>query len=234
MTERPILFSAPMVKAILAWRKTQTRRMLKPQTAVLTDEQARTLGVRPPPQENAPVVPCPFGTVGDRLWVQETWKADSIWDNFRPVDIPTGEPLLYAADEHATGCVPFDWGRGRPSIFMRRWMSRITLELTAVRVERLNEISEEDARAEGVFFTDYGRRCGHFGQWQPVGDCPAPEHTHPQLPGWSWRETSRHEECLDTARGGFANLWTHVNGADSWAANPWVWVLTVKRVETRS
>jgi hypothetical protein len=194
MTERPILFSAPMVNALLAGTKTQTRRAVKPQTAVLTDEQARAFGVRPPAQENAPVVPCPYGVVGDRLWVKETWKADQIWDGIRPVEIHEGEPLLYTADEHATGVVTFEWGRGRPSIFMRHWMSRITLELTAVRVERLNQISEADAQAEGVD--------GCF-VWK--GEVPSRVSL-------------------------YQRLWEQINGAGSWAANPWVWALTFRRV----
>lgn len=234
MRERPILFSAPMVRALLAGTKTQTRREVKPQTAILTDEMARAFGVQPPLVENSAVVRCPYGAVGDRLWVKETWKADQVWDDFRPTDIPTGEPILYTADDHATRIVPFGWGRGRPSIFMRRWMSRIILEIVSVRVERLNDISESDAHGEGIFRKDYGRVCGHFGKWQDVGECSAPEHTHPQLPGWQWRETSSHTECLDTARGAFANLWNHVNGPSAWCANPWVWVLEFKRVEARS
>lgn len=146
MKERPILFSAPMVRALLAGTKTQTRRRVKPQPQ--GGWSSGDHGCSCDAREN--VGPCPYGKAGDRLWVKETWKADQIWDGFRPLDVPEGEAVLYTADEHATRVIPFDWGRRRPSIFMRRWMSRITLELTGVRVERLNEISEEDAEAEGV------------------------------------------------------------------------------------
>ncbi|MFT3992423.1 MAG: hypothetical protein QM680_13545, partial [Luteolibacter sp.] len=77
-------------------------------------------------------------------------KTDQVWDHLPPRGIPEDQPIYFCADEEATGCVPFDWGKGRPSIFMRRWMSRITLEIISIRVERLNEISDGDALAEGV------------------------------------------------------------------------------------
>ena len=130
MKERPILFSAPMVRAILAGRKTQTRRIVKPQTAILTDGLARQLGVRPPAEQNAPVIPCPYGRPGDRLWVRETWSQGS------------GGHIIYRADhEPATDT-------GTPS----KWRadSRITLEITAARTERLHAITEAEALAEGI------------------------------------------------------------------------------------
>lgn len=203
MKERPILFSAPMVHALLAGTKTQTRRIVKPQDCIHGPTASGGLfwipeGMQGDPEPNCPTVlassRCPYGQPGDRLWVKETWKADQIWDGTRPLDIPEGEAILYTADEHATRIVPFGWGRGRPSIFMRRWMSRLTLELTAVRVERLNEISEEDAEAEGV-----------IGLYVQKDDAPS-------------RAVA------------FRDLWESINGAGSWAANPWVWVLSFRRV----
>ena len=208
MRERPILFSAPMVKALLAGTKTQTRRIVKQQDCIHGPTASGGLfwipeGMQGDPEPNCPTVlassRCPYGQPGDRLWVKETWKADQIWDGHRPLDIPEGEAVLYTADEHATRIVPFGWGRGRPSIFMRRWMSRITLELTSVRVERLNAISEEDAQAEGV-----------------VG-C-ARQNSYP-----------RGCEGLPQ-RAEYAILWESINGSGSWAANPWVWVLSFRRV----
>jgi hypothetical protein len=143
MKERPILFSGPMVRAILEGRKTQTRRVVKPQSAILTDEMARVLGVQPPAQQNAPVISCPYGVPGDRLWVRETYA----W---------SGDSSIPEADRIASGEVWYraDGGRGggirwRPSIFMPRWASRILLEITDVRVERLQDISDDDCRAEG-------------------------------------------------------------------------------------
>ncbi len=141
MKERPILFSGPMVRAIRDGRKTQTRRILKPQGAVLTDEKARSFGIRPPQTRNHPVVPCPYGQPGDRLWVRETWAPHA--------DMPT-RAAIYRCDRGGdyqdTTTPNFRWS---PSIHMPRWASRITLEIVSVRVERLNDISAEDAELEG-------------------------------------------------------------------------------------
>lgn len=196
MKERPILFSAPMVRALLAGTKTQTRRIVKPQPQ--GGWSSGDHGCSCDAREN--VGPCPYGKAGDRLWVKETWKADQIWDDFRPLDIPEGEAILYTADEHATRIIPFGWGRGRPSIFMRRWMSRITLELTSVRVERLNDISEGAARDEGCVF-DGAYWHGHEGM-----------------------------AAFHSSYGAYADLWESINGPGSWATNPWVWVLSFRRV----
>lgn len=143
MTERPILFSGPMVKALLTGTKTQTRRAVKPQGAILTDGLARYLDVRPPEIENSPVIPCPYGSPGDTLWVRENLTAK---DGY----------MVYAADGERIDCGEMDWPasiekrKTIPSIHMPRWASRILLEITAVRVERLNEISAPDCIAEGV------------------------------------------------------------------------------------
>ena len=134
MKERPILFSGQMVRAILEGRKTQTRRMVKPQAAILTDEMARGFGIRPPAVENAPVIPCPYGQPGDRLWVRETWALH-----------PETGSLLYKADDAAPDNIKW-----KPSIHMPRKHSRILLEMTSIRVERLQTISWEDALAEGT------------------------------------------------------------------------------------
>ena len=134
MRERPILFSGPMVQAILAGRKTQTRRIVKPQSAVLTDQMARGLGVRPPAVENAAVIPCPYGQPGDRLWVREAWVVH-----------PETGSLLYRADDDAP-----ENTRWKPSIHMPRKHSRILLEITSIKVERVQAISWEDALAEGT------------------------------------------------------------------------------------
>lgn len=133
--ERPILFSAPMVRAILAGTKTQTRRVIKPHPQMVTDH-------RMAPWEGDPAVlmellastgrRCPYGQPGDRLWVREAWAdCDKL--------------VRYYADEDV-----HPLRRKRPSIHMPRWASRITLEVTGVRVERLQDISEADALAEGV------------------------------------------------------------------------------------
>lgn len=134
MKERPILFSGPMVRAILADRKTQTRRIVKPQSAVLTDQMARRLGVRPPAVENAAVIPCPYGQAGDRLWVRETWALH-----------PETGSLLYKADDAAPNNIKW-----KPSIHLPRKHSRILLEVVDTGVERLKSISRENAQAEGT------------------------------------------------------------------------------------
>lgn len=148
--ERPILFSGPMVRAILEGQKTQTRRVVKPAplhrpvlcrpgaTIGCTDEQwvdADGIHAGKP-------MKCPYGKPGDRLWVRETWawcsKARGHW--------------LYRADDSDLGTCHVKDGRWKPSIHMKRAASRIMLQVVAVRVERLQEISEADAEAEGVAF----------------------------------------------------------------------------------
>lgn len=129
MKERPILFSGPMVKAILEGRKTQTRRVVKNPGPLST-----TLS--------------PYGVPGDRLWVRETWGHEA--DGNACDDIRCGNPdhIWYRASEKDPSIFPKDFWR--PSIHMPRWASRLTLEVTAVRVQRLNELDKWDAKAEGI------------------------------------------------------------------------------------
>ena len=220
--EKPILFSAPMVRAILEGRKTVTRRALNAQTLKNIGYGVQLGECHELPSEGALHQNsvgyyndfCPYGQPGDRLWVRET-HAD------------TGCRLTYRADtDDGAHCQVKKW---TPAIHMFRRDSRILLEITDVRVERLQDISEEQAQAEGCFLTDYGRKCGHTGSgWTEVGDCPAPEAYHPQRNGWMWDKTSSSNECLGTATWAFANLWQSVSG--NWDANPWVWVVEFKRV----
>lgn len=203
MKERPILFSGAMVRAILEGRKTVTRRAIKHQPDVpVTDAIPRRNYPHGPatvdwywrPQHghlngvpsNGWDFKCPYGQPGDRLWVREAWAADAQVNAVAPRDLSQGEPILYPADRaiRQAGCAMITPGTTRPSIHMPRWVSRILLEVTAVGVERLQAISEVQARAEGA-----------------------------------------------TCRAGFACLWEGINGAGSWNANPWVWVVEFKRVE---
>ena len=138
MKERPILFSAAMVRAILSNTKTQTRRVVKPQP---TELQSETGG---PCAGCGAVVNSRHRVGGTRLWVRETWAAPHAYDHLPPRLIPQDARIHYAATEDRGGLL---W---RPSIHMPRWASRITLEVTSVRVERLQDISEADALAEGV------------------------------------------------------------------------------------
>lgn len=212
MKERPILFSAPMVRALLDDRKTQTRRVVKAEIPDDADEvffwsgeAYRQAGLKKVAKtglwarRNAGpktwlgfIGPCPYGVPGDRLWVREAWSES---------DCPGG--AMYRAD-----CDPRQDTRGfgwRPSIHMPRWASRILLEITDVRVERLNNISEADARAEGLQFQE-----GWMPQYRGADDLP-------------WRPEFPRDAYLD--------LWESINGPGSWAANPWVWVVEFKRVE---
>ena len=210
MKERPILFSAPMVCAILEGRKTQTRRVVKPQPnrgSELTRMQdgyadgfIRAVFAQDD-EPNAYGIKCPFGQHGDRLWVRETWCVGSLFDDFAPRDLspPTENSRLaldYAADAKRIWG-PEDQGRWRPSIHMPRWASRITLEITSVRVERLQDISDFDAYQEGA----------------------------PSKAG-----TITGPYCM-SYKEGFRALWESIYGPGSWGANPWVWVLEFKRVE---
>lgn len=163
MREHKIHFTGPMVRAILEGRKTQTRRVVKPPSRppdrASDGTEPVVVGVNP---EGWPILASggghrrwrasrtwvwdssPYGTPGDRLWVRETWQTVTT-----PADRDTSK-LFYAADHGARpGFAEDDW-RWRPSIHMPRWASRITLEVTGVRVERLQDISADDARAEGV------------------------------------------------------------------------------------
>lgn len=159
MKERPILFSAPMVKAILSGTKTQTRRIVKPQQFPL-----------------GTCVACPYGTVGDRLWVRETW-----------LQVPAGIAFRADGGDHYGAGGKLKW---RPSIFMPRAASRITLEVTGVRVERLQGISEDDAEAEGVAAEPHNgscvdRRCfvkAYASLWDSLNAKRSPWSSNP----WVW------------------------------------------------
>ena len=199
MSDHPIIFSGPMVRAILDGRKTQTRRVVKPQPY-----QIETSWLRPVPGEwwkhLRPRLP--YGIPGDRLWVRETWA--------EYVDVESGvhddERFCYRATDKMM--LPVKW---RPSIHMPRWASRITLEVTGVRVERLQEISEADARVEGV-----GRDtnpCDHVRQSCADIGCLGPTH-----------------------RASFCELWDTLNAKRgySWESNPWVWVVEFKLVKTNA
>lgn len=225
MKERPIIFSAPMVRAILAGTKTQTRRIVRdyspgaggdsPTWRLLHDGRWYPIVEDGTPHSSVRGggARCPYGAPGDRLWVRETWQAIRV-----SIDPETG----YGDDVRAADKIPSDsqhgyWGvayaatdpqanehrddRGfvwRPGIHMPRWASRITLEITDVRVERLQDISGMDAKREGV---------------------SVPAH----LP---------HDGAdLDYARREYRRLWQSINGPGSWDANPWVWVIEFKKLE---
>lgn len=199
MTDRPILFSAPMVRALLAGTKTQTRRILKPLPNRTIFFDALKAGLN---QHQSPR----FAS-GDRLWVRETWQALSFGD-YQPTKSSQSEVRYAATDPCAdleTEARGYPW---RPSIFMPRWASRITLTVTDVRIERLQDISEADAVAEGCF---KGKASGR------VFANEAAMH----LGGDEWAN----------ARDWYADLWDIINGPGAWDANPWVvaYTFTVHR-----
>ena len=230
MKERPILFNGDMVRAILEGRKTQTRRVMKPQPEKdsIRDEhwwpsnmhQSMVYIESEMQQWQGLAGDCfPHGGIGDRLWVRETWSVHPAMDEYKPSDISTDNSVDYiAGPDRFSG-----FGKTRPSIFMPRWASRITLEITAVRVERLQDISEEDAKAEGA------RRMDDLPGIHPYGqDCR-----------WSMESPKNTEGCLSTARWAFANYWCKLARGKNdilfheeyWDANPWVWVIEFKRVD---
>lgn len=206
MSERPILFSAPMVRAILNGTKIQTRRIVKHEPINIVP----FIGV-----DNRPTgefglclthhgvisehVRCPYGMPGDRLWVREAWSADypevgyqaDLGRTYFPQDHAHRTDLLRMYDRQR--------GRWRPSIHMPRWASRILLEISDVRVERLQDISQADALAEGV-------------------NVHSDHHGRPRASIYSPVQAYR-------------DLWEEINGPESWDANPWVWVIEFRRVD---
>ncbi|HDQ4745546.1 TPA: hypothetical protein ACXJOU_000673 [Pseudomonas aeruginosa] len=201
--ERPILFSGPMVRAILEGRKTVTRRVVKPQPDFLGSMVDPNTPFKTLDAGLHARITCPHGQPDDRLWVREAWAADAQVDAIAPRDLSQGEPIWYPADfsVRQTGCSMISKGRGRPSIHMPRWASRILLEITAVRIERLQDISEKQALAEGV-------------ELEGEGVC------------WAGAAGTASDSPVES----FRLLWELINGAGSWNANPWVWVVEFKRV----
>lgn len=243
--ERPILFSAPMVRAILDGRKTVTRRPIKPQPEVrevnmigpmLTFKNKRGGHWLYPNAKAQIIADCPYGKPGERLWVRETTESDEGRSDAVVLSRYAADraPVIYRhpeGDEYDGSVAHWDYPRrSRPSIHMPRWACRILLEITDVRVERLQDISEDQAKAEGCFFKDYGKACFHGGKGvRDAAHCELPESTHQQRNGWMWDKTTSHEQCLGSARNAFGNLWQTTGG--DWAANPWVWVVEFKRVQ---
>lgn len=200
MRERPILFSAPMVRAILSGQKSMTRRVVKPQPEAIPQHVWRPRDLGPNRQFWWPCSAvrqmvdlgemrsfCPYGVPGDRLWVRETWRHWPVRDG-----ADQREGLDYRATDEDDFEYPvnesiFKW---RSPIHMPRWASRLTLTITDVRVERVQDINDDDAIAEGIpDYPDF------------KGDCPVDD---------------------------YRELWDSLNAARGygWDANPWVWALT--------
>lgn len=247
MRERPILFNGDMVRAILAGRKVQTRRAIEPQPYIDASgnfcwngsnygqdtagvPMARTLVSQIPSARTGRVL-CPFGKIGDRLWVRETWQQvhplqvlDGRYSQRGYAGIPGPPPVGYRTIYRADGEYPaiyslggepwpyrslepferdgmqafVDEPRWTPSVHMPRWACRLVLEITAVRVERLQAISEADALAEGI----------------------------EEIAGRFTFNGGMHESL--TPQLSFQTLWDSTGG--QWAANPWVWVIEFKQI----
>lgn len=223
--ERPILFNGDMVRAILTGTKTQTRRIVKPRNGgAIIGSGGHGIAIEShgviDDCMDVKTVPCPYGNLGDQLWVRETWGVVSHefdengvitdWKPNRPAapihEMPFGRGyysghVIYAADGS------FEWIDDygdekkcwKPSIHMPRKASRIQLEITGIRVERLNDCSEDDAKAEGVIVRDI-----------IYADEPKTDYSY-----------------IDQ----YKVLWESINGAGSWAVNPWVWVVEFKVVK---
>jgi hypothetical protein len=230
MKERPILFNGEMIRALLDGRKTETRRIIKPQPtgashwwqsfALVAD---RDVGFYPDNYEAEPArLSCPLGVTGDLLWVRETFVLENT------DDVPDGVPHKIEPGEWGTEVYPHyratepephivppgledpydDRTRWTPSIFMPRWASRIMLEITSVRVERLQEIDQAGARAEGTepVMCDTGG-------FEPWG-APCPDE-----PNWAY---------------GFRQSWDalYAKRGLGWDENPWIWAIAFQRLSS--
>ncbi|MCY1080316.1 hypothetical protein [Archangium lansingense] len=237
--ERPILFSGPMVRALLDGRKTQTRRVVNPHPRLIPSSEGKPIWrldlrngfvnsldetrwpetmTRTFRDQDGTIYPavCPYGSPGDRLWVRESARVIA-WRGFRQCR------LSYEADGAETDWLPFPvrLKGGETSLLGRciangvfREGARLTLEVTGVRVERLRDISEADARAEGIR--------------------SVPRHMDPSGVWWTHDAATCPEPWGRTPEDAFARLWEIINGTESWDANPWVWVVEFRRVEERA
>lgn len=209
MKERSILFSGAMVRAILAGTKRQTRRIVR-------DEWWRCLDADDERDRATAAERSPYGVPGDRLWVKETWRPRALRGCTQNACDRDDVSMRYTADDiervfHESD-VPDSWtmpkaaARGNVSpLFMPRWASRITLEVTSVRVERLQDITEEDARAEGL--------------------------RAPRVPHFDGEGFVAPEE--GSALSAFRSIWHTLNGKRApWSSNPFCWVIAFRRVDT--
>jgi hypothetical protein len=196
MKERPILFSGPMVRAILEGRKTQTRRIAKEKVVqwLPTLSSIEQVGMR----KNGL---CPYGYPGDRLWVRETFAEEAAWYGASD-EVPDWWKFLYrATDEEILAVIPGEKVKWKPPIFMPREASRILLEITHDRAERLLDVSESDAIAEGF----------QAGDLLDIGE--------------------RRFRSAETAVDSFLHTWDFIYGINSSKGNPWVWVVEFKKVQ---
>lgn len=210
--ERPILFNREMVRAVLDGRKTQTRRIMNPQPEFEQGYEApheHEIGIFWKDEESLDSIEhlislCPYGKPGDELWVRETWQTWCEFDHLSPGKLPEDADIQYPATcDH--------WvSKERPSIHMPRWASRIQLKITNVRVERLLDISEQDALAEGIARSTRRVLGGHETIYKDYVDVGHYFHS---------------------PKKSFESLWVSINGPDSWDSNPYLWVIQFEKIE---
>jgi len=235
--ERPILFKLPMVQAILAGNKTQTRRVVnfplsrsEYEPSIWQTQQKIKKDVKN--KDGKTIVKkgefafmsmtiegvlslCPYGQVGDKLWVRETWQHANFPCDYYTESVPVFYRADYKDDPHGYDGEKSPEGKYRhwkPSIFMPRAASRILLEITNVRVERLRDISEQDAIAEGI---------------KPIKITCSRDGEKTAYKAYDWpNENITKNNPIDS----YFSLWQSINGRESLDANPWVWVIEFKRV----
>lgn len=199
MKERPILFSTEMVQSILEGRKTMTRRILKDPLPIgvhwwqVSDGELIYRIVDSKTVQTH--CKCPYGQPGDQLWVREKWKNDH------------GQVNFFAGNSEVEHNVAYrELTKWKPSIHLKKKDSRINLLIKSIRVERLQDISQDDARKEGVYCSE-----------SPIGPCYLDYQ-------------SNQCNAMTTPKHSFKSLWTKINGSGSWKSNPWVWVIEFERL----
>ena len=219
MKDRPIIFSAPMVRALLDGSKTQTRRLYKIRKH--PDSGCAMTGAELARESRSLIEHvCPYGRPGDRLWVKETWtdvgtsKPDSI--RYR-----ADHPACVSAESH--NVLPAAKIHWKSSLFMRRTASRILLVIVGVRIERLQAISEADAIAEGITARSGSEHRGV--RWH------CPPHVRRVGNGNQVKDLRCAGGPVEDPREAYRGVWSAINGAGSWDSNPWVWVVEFQRIK---
>lgn len=222
MTDSPIIMTAESVRAILAGRKTMTRRIVRGRERCRIDiaRCGTPVYVTGAPDDGGEPIPCPFA-VGQRLWVKEAWRPEQLRngldgirfradDAFVPID-DTSE----AADAWVVAANNDHSGRWRSPLYMPRWASRLSLKVVSVRCERLHDITDADARAEGVTKVTFLR-----------------DGFPPPLVGYMAGPDDGRSALFTSPREAFAAVWNLINHKRApWSSNPWVWVVEFRRVE---
>lgn len=218
MRERPILFNAEMVRAVLDGKKTQTRRVVKPSRHQKHYSDIKHGHSTPSEYNNMAKIAvdlkqaidldcCPYGKVGDQLWVRETFAIPQVYNAMSAIEAqnvcPSPLSVLYRCDGENPNLSYLRW---RPSIHMPRWASRIQLEITNIRVERVQDINGSDALSEGVAYYDPEKRTAQ------------------------WKDYLKDGEMVFTPQASFRSLWDSINAKRGygWDKNPWVWVVEFK------